>query len=163
MGAIVFSRRAGVIISWSVAAGFDRLAFGARLVPTKVVSAVTARQRLNAARLSIGYRGWQRGEDMRRDRSSIAPETAETLAVQAFAFVAEGHDRLASFLSATGLEPGGIRHAAQEPGFLAGVLEYILGDESLLIAFAQSAGIDPTEVARAAAALENAIWRERWP
>jgi hypothetical protein len=33
------------------------------------------------------------------------------------------------------------------------VLEHILGDENLLIAFAQSAGIDPAEVARASAAL----------
>jgi hypothetical protein len=35
------------------------------------------------------------------------------------------------------------------------VLEHILGDENLLIAFAQSAGIDPAEVARASAALDG--------
>ena len=42
---------------------------------------------------------------------------------------------------------------AREPRFLAGVLEHMLGDESLLIAFATSAGIDPAEVARARSAL----------
>jgi hypothetical protein len=39
-----------------------------------------------------------------------------------------------------------IRSAAREPGFLAGVLEHMLGDASLLIAFATSVGIDPAEV-----------------
>jgi hypothetical protein len=90
---------------------------------------------------------------MGRNRSSIAPEAAEKQAIQALAFIAEEPKRLAPFLTATGLEADGIRQAAQEPGFLAGVLEHILGDENLLIAFAQSAGIDPAEVARASAAL----------
>ena len=43
--------------------------------------------------------------------------------------------------------------AIQALTFLAGVLEHMLGDESLLIAFATSAGIDPAEVARARAAM----------
>jgi hypothetical protein len=90
---------------------------------------------------------------MRGSRSRIAPEAAEKQAILALAFLAEEPERLAPFLTATGLEAEGIRQAAQEPGFLAGVLEHILGDENLLIAFAQSAGIDPAEVARASAAL----------
>ena len=60
---------------------------------------------------------------------------------------------MSGFLAATGLEPGQIRTAAQEEGFFASVLEHMLGDESLLIAFADSAGIDPAEIARARAAL----------
>ena len=59
----------------------------------------------------------------------------------------------AAFLASTGIAPEDIRAAAREPGFLAGVLEHMLGDESLLIAFAASAGIDPAEVARARGAL----------
>jgi Protein of unknown function (DUF3572) len=43
--------------------------------------------------------------------------------------------------------------AAREPGFLAGVLEHMLGDASLLIAFATSAGIDPAEIVGARGAL----------
>ena len=70
------------------------------------------------------------------------------LAVQALTFIAEDHERMGGFLAATGLEPGQIRLAAQEEGFFAGVLEHMLTDESLLVAFADSAGIDPAEIAR---------------
>ena len=84
---------------------------------------------------------------------SPSPETAELLAIQALAFIAQEPERLNGFLSVTGIELGAIRNAASEPGFLGGVLEHMLGDESLLIAFAEAAGIDPAEVARARQAL----------
>jgi hypothetical protein len=70
-------------------------------------------------------------------------ENAEILAVAALAFIAEDSDRLAGFISSTGIAPPAIREAARDPDFLAGVLEHMLGDETLLIAFADSAGIDP--------------------
>jgi len=72
-----------------------------------------------------------------------AREAAEMLAVQALTFIAEDQERMSGFLAATGLEPGQIRSAAQQEGFFAGVLEHMLADESLLVAFADSAGIDP--------------------
>jgi hypothetical protein len=75
------------------------------------------------------------------------------LAIQALAFIAEEAERLDRFLAVTGLERERIREAAREPSFLAGVLEHMLGDERLLIAFSQSAGIDPAEIARASSAL----------
>jgi len=75
------------------------------------------------------------------------------LAIQALAFIAEEPERLDGFLALTGLERDRIREAAREPSFLAGVLEHMLGDERLLIAFSQSAGIDPAEIARASSAL----------
>jgi hypothetical protein len=68
-----------------------------------------------------------------------AHEAAEILAVQALTFIAEDHERMSGFLAATGLEPDQIRVAAQEQGFFAGVLEHVLADESLLVAFADSA------------------------
>jgi hypothetical protein len=84
---------------------------------------------------------------------SASRKTAEMLAIQALAFIAEDPERMAGFLSATGVAAGTIRHAACEPDFLAGVLEHMLSDENLLIAFADSAGIDPAEIARARYAL----------
>jgi hypothetical protein len=75
------------------------------------------------------------------------------LAIQALAFIAQEADRLDGFLALTGLERERLREAAREPSFLAGVLEHMLSDESLLIAFSQSAGIDPAEIARASSAL----------
>jgi hypothetical protein len=84
-----------------------------------------------------------------KSRASPSRETAEMLAIQALAFIAEEPERMAGFLSATGIEPAAVRDAAREPDFLAGVLEHMIGDENLLIAFADSAGLDPAEIARA--------------
>jgi Protein of unknown function (DUF3572) len=75
------------------------------------------------------------------------------LAIQALGFIAEEPQRLAVFLAVTGITAEQIRRAARGPGFLAGVIEHILGDERLLRAFADSAGIDPADVGRAASVL----------
>jgi hypothetical protein len=89
-------------------------------------------------------------------------QAAEMLAVQALAFIAEDEGRLSSFVAATGIAPQSIRDAAREPNFLAGLLEHILTDENLLIAFAATAGIDPAEVARAHQALGK-VWERDLP
>jgi hypothetical protein len=91
-----------------------------------------------------------------------SPEAAETLAVQALAFIAEDDSRLGSFVAATGIAPQSMREAAREPNFLAGVLEHILAEENLLIAFANGAGIDPAAVARAHQAL-GTVWERDLP
>ena len=85
--------------------------------------------------------------------SSATREAAETLAIQALSFIAEEPERLNGFLNATGLTPDRLRESANAPDFLAGVLEHMLANESLLVAFADSAGIDPAAVARARNAL----------
>jgi hypothetical protein len=89
-----------------------------------------------------------------------ARETAEMLAIQALAFIAEEPERLNLFLVSTGIDAAEIRTASREPGFLAGVLEHMLADESLLIAFADSAGIDPAALARARSVLDPQGKRE---
>ena len=53
-----------------------------------------------------------------------------------------------------------IRAAAQEPGFLVGVLDYLAGDERLLSAFAAETGNDPAHVGKALAALGGHWERE---
>ena len=93
-----------------------------------------------------------------------AREAAEMLAIQALAFIAEEPERLAALSRHDRhCAAAQIRTAAREPGFLAGVLEHMLGDESLLIAFADSAGIDPADVARARSALGGQWERETVP
>jgi hypothetical protein len=92
----------------------------------------------------------------------ITREDAEMLAVQALSFLAEEPERLGIFLSLTGIGPEAVRTAADEPGFLAGVLEHILDNESLLLAFAESAGADPADIARARHAL-GGIWEHDVP
>jgi hypothetical protein len=96
-----------------------------------------------------------------KTRSAHSREAAETLAVQALAFIAEEPDRLGAFLATSGIGPEAIRDAAREPGFLAGVLDHMLGDESLLLAFADSAGLDPAGIARARRALPGGREWER--
>jgi Protein of unknown function (DUF3572) len=92
-------------------------------------------------------------------RSQVSRDTAEMLAIQALAFIAEEPEQLSRFLGLSGIDADDIRTAAREPAFLAGVLEHMLADESLLIAFAESAGIEPDEIARARSALGGAEGR----
>ena len=73
-------------------------------------------------------------------RPPYSQQTAEMLAVQALAFIADDDGRLSGFVASTGIAMQSIRDAAREPNFLAGVLEHILADENLLIAFAEHAG-----------------------
>lgn len=93
-------------------------------------------------------------------RTSPTRENAEMLAIQALGFIAEEPERLGAFLAATGLAQEAIRGAAREPGFLAGVLDHMLGDENLLLAFANGAGIDPGAIARARHALGGSWERD---
>ena len=89
---------------------------------------------------------------MKRQRSRTK-EAAESLAIQALAFLAEEPERLSAFMAATGLSPDSLRESANQPHFLLGVLEHMLSNESLLVAFADSAGINPAEIARARGAM----------
>jgi hypothetical protein len=88
-----------------------------------------------------------------KSASRLDKKAAEMLAIQALAFIGEEPQRLAAFLQSSGLAIEQVRHAAQEPGFLVGVLEHMLGDENLLLAFAASAGLNPAAIEQARAAL----------
>ncbi len=98
-----------------------------------------------------------------RKRNSISRETAESLAVQALGFLAEDPERLGRFLALSGIGPERIRVAAAEPGFLAGVLDHVAADESLLLAFAAHAGIDPADMEGARGALAGRPWEREVP
>ena len=74
-------------------------------------------------------------------------EMAEMLAIQALGYLAGDTEQLARFLALTGVAPEDLREAASEASFLSGVLDFFLGDEATLLAFAASAGIDPAEIA----------------
>jgi hypothetical protein len=75
------------------------------------------------------------------------------VAVQALGYLAEDDERLSRFVALSGVELTEIRSAAAQPGFLAGVLDHIASDESLLVAFADHLGIAPAEVSKAHAEL----------
>ena len=65
---------------------------------------------------------------------------AEEMAIAALGFIAADPTLLPRFLAITGIEAQAIRSAAREPGFLAGVLQFIVAHEPTLIAFAEHAG-----------------------
>jgi Protein of unknown function (DUF3572) len=88
-------------------------------------------------------------------RSHLTIESAELVAVSALSFLATDPAALDRFLALTGIEPGELRHAAADPAFLSGVLDYFLGDEPLLVAYADHAGLAPTEIASARRALDS--------
>ena len=93
----------------------------------------------------------------------INRESAENLAISALAFLAGDPERLGRFLSLTGIGPDAIRKAATEPAFLAGVLDHVVSDETLLVAVAAHAGVSPFTVERAQAVLSGKPWEREVP
>jgi len=78
---------------------------------------------------------------------------AEEVAVRALAYIAANEALLPRFLNISGIKASEIRQAASTPGFLAGVLQFILAHEPTLIDFSQAADIPPQRVATAARSL----------
>ena len=93
----------------------------------------------------------------------VSFETAEILAIQALAFLAQDSERLGRFLELTGFGPDDIRAAAREPHFLAAVLDHIAGYEPLLRDFVAETNIDPLSIAPARAALGSKDWEREVP
>lgn len=80
-------------------------------------------------------------------------KNAETLALQAVAFLASDDQRIERFVTTSGLDPASLKRGINDSTMLAGVLDYILGDETLLLDFAAFADIDPEAPVRARRAL----------
>ena len=81
--------------------------------------------------------------------AKLARADAKNVAIQALGFLAADPERIGGFLAATGIGPGDIRAAAKEPGFRAGVLDHLAERESVLLAFAQEAGLRPEHILQA--------------
>jgi hypothetical protein len=92
-------------------------------------------------------------------QSNPAAENAETIALQALAWLASEEDHLARFMGLAGLSVDELRARASEPAFLGGVLDFVLENEALLVAFAQAAELKPEAVARVRRQLPGApVW-----
>lgn len=70
-------------------------------------------------------------------------DEAENLAVAAFSAIMGDEERMSRFMAISGLRPDTIRAAAESPRFFAGVLEYVVSDEPLLIALATEMNVKP--------------------
>lgn len=84
---------------------------------------------------------------------SLSVEDAQGIATEALVQLSKDPEQIGRFLAFSGIGPEMIREAAGEPGFLAGVLEFYMMDEALLLAFCENAGLRPTMMAAARFAL----------
>jgi hypothetical protein len=90
-----------------------------------------------------------------RDSHSLNADDAEAMAFRAVAFIASDESYLADFLSRSGLGPQDLAELIEDRAFLTGVLDHLLADEPLLLAFCGNASIDPSDVQPARNALSS--------
>jgi len=84
---------------------------------------------------------------------SINPDEAETIAVAALGWIAADPERTGAFLAASGASVADLRAGAADPAFLGFVMDFLLGDDNAVIAFAEHHRCPPEALAQARAAL----------
>lgn len=79
-------------------------------------------------------------------------KSAETLALQALAWIAADDDVFEAFIGATGADGAMIRDGAADAVFLGAVLDFLMQDDAWITGFcrAQGLGFDAPMLARAA-------------
>lgn len=80
-------------------------------------------------------------------------EAAGSIAQDALIWLAGQPELLGRFLAASGAGPDDLRRQADDPEFLGFVLDFLLGSDDQVRAFAAAAGIAPDAPMRARAAL----------
>jgi hypothetical protein len=78
------------------------------------------------------------------------------LALKVLGFLAREDTALDRFLTLSGIHPQDLRARVADPLLLAAVVDFLLGDDALLTAFAQDEGIDPKVLHQARRALPGA-------
>ena len=73
----------------------------------------------------------------------------ESIAIAALSWIAADGELINRFAALSGIEPTDMRAAATEPGFLAGVLAFILAHEPTLMRFCDENDLRPEDVAQA--------------
>ncbi|GEM_PF-1473958 len=81
----------------------------------------------------------------------LAAEDAEAVALSAVAFIAADDSLLSRFVALTGCGLDDLRARIADRAFLGAVLDFLMGDEATVIAFAEHEGFPPelTMLARA--------------
>lgn len=92
----------------------------------------------------------------------MGEEEAERIAIAALAHVAGDEELLSRFMAVTGVGPDAIRAAAAERGFLAGVLDFLMGHEPDALDFAERAQIAPDDVGMARVVLSGGADPDPW-
>jgi len=92
----------------------------------------------------------------------LTKDDAEILALAALTFLLDDPDRINGFLRMTGTTPDGLRQLAVTAEGQAAMLDYLLGNESLLLAFTAARECDDQDPARARRALTGHAMTEDW-
>ncbi|QCK87397.1 DUF3572 family protein [Phreatobacter aquaticus] len=85
-------------------------------------------------------------------------EHAEAMGIDALGFLAAEPERLERFMALAGIDLSTIREVARDSAFLAAVLDHLMSDEPLLLAFAANKGVKPEVVVRCAHLLGGGPW-----
>lgn len=86
---------------------------------------------------------------MRTRNAKLTLDDAETIALQGLTFLAGDPQRLVRFLSLTGLTPQDLKGFGRDASLQMALMDYLLGDESLLLVFTSHAGVAPEVIAPA--------------
>jgi len=87
----------------------------------------------------------RRDPDNTRNSGTQAEETAGAI----LGWLANEPDMLGRFLALSGVQPNQLRNAVNDPGFLAGMIDFLMGHEPTLLAFCEATGTKPETVAAA--------------
>ncbi len=68
------------------------------------------------------------------------------IGIAGLSYLAADPERIGRFLAITGLGPASVRSAARDPSFLPSLLDYLLANETELVAFAGEMNLDPAKV-----------------
>ncbi len=79
--------------------------------------------------------------------------SADETAVAVLGWLAGEPELLGRFLALTGTDPTALRGAVGDPGFMAGLLDFVMDHEPTLMQFCEATDTKPETVARAHAVL----------
>ena len=76
----------------------------------------------------------------------MTPEHADVLALEGLAWLAGQDDAIQRFLAQSGTDAASLRQAAGSREMSVAVLDFLLGNEDLLLQFCESASIAPKQM-----------------
>lgn len=84
-----------------------------------------------------------------RGKSGLTKEEAEMIGVAGLSYLAAEPERIGRFLAVTGLGPESVRAASRDDSFFPALLDYLLANETELLAFAEEMKLDPARIGAA--------------
>lgn len=82
-------------------------------------------------------------------------KSADEIAIDILSWLAGEPELLSRFLALTGTDPTALRNAIAEPGFMGGLVAFLMDHEPTLMAFCTATGTTPEDVVRAHMALSG--------